>query len=72
MDQELFDKLYEPGTIKNVTELKAKIKEGIEKQFIQQAEQKLLNDVTETFIDETRLTYPRFFDHWLHEVEKIR
>jgi trigger factor len=46
LDQGLFDKLYEPGTVKNVTELKDKIKEGIEKQFVQQTDQKLLNDVT--------------------------
>lgn len=68
LDQELFDKLYEPGTIKNVTELKAKIKEGIEKQFIQQAEQKLLNDVTETLIDETRFDLPKdFLIRWLQQ-----
>ena len=61
LDQELFDKLYEPGTVKNVTELKAKIKEGIEKQFEQQTEQKLLNDVTESLIEETKFDLPKEF-----------
>ena len=68
LDQELFDKLYEPGTIKSVTELKAKIKEGIENQFVQQSEQKLLNDVTETLIDETRFDLPKdFLIRWLQQ-----
>ena len=66
LDQELFDKLYEPGTVKNVTDLKAKIKEGVEKQFVQQTEQKLLNDVTERLIEETKFDLPKeFLIRWL-------
>ena len=66
LDQELFDKLYEPGTVKNVTDLKAKIKEGVEKQFVQQTEQKLLNDVTESLIEETKFDLPKeFLVRWL-------
>ena len=66
LDQELFDKLYEPGTVKNVTDLKAKIKEGVEKQFEQQTEQKLLNDVTESLINETKFDLPKeFLVRWL-------
>lgn len=68
LDQELFDKLYEPGTVANVTDLKAKIKEGIEKQFVQQTEQKLLNDVTETLISETKFDLPKeFLIRWLQQ-----
>ena len=66
LDQELFDKLYEPGKVKNVTELKAKIKDGIEKQFVQQTDQKLLNDVTESLIDATKFDLPKeFLIRWL-------
>ena len=66
LDQELFDKLYEPGTVKTVTDLKAKIKEGIEKQFEQQTEQKLLNDVTESLIEATKFDLPKeFLIRWL-------
>ncbi len=66
LDQELFDKLYEPGTVKSVTELKGKIKEGIEKQFIQQTDQKLLNDVTEGLIEATKFDLPKeFLIRWL-------
>ncbi len=66
LDQELFDKLYEPETVKSVTELKAKIKDGIEKQFVQQTDQKLLNDVTESLIDATKFDLPKeFLIRWL-------
>lgn len=66
LDQELFDKLYEAGTVKTVTDLKEKIKEGIEKQFVQQSEQKLLNDITENLIDNTKFDLPKeFLVRWL-------
>jgi trigger factor len=66
LDQELFDKLYEPGTVKSVTDLKNKIKEGIEKQFVQQTDQKLLNDVTEGLIEATKFDLPKeFLIRWL-------
>lgn len=66
LDQELFDKLYEAGTVTSVTELKEKIKEGIEKQFESQSEQKLLNDVTEHLINTTKFDLPKgFLIRWL-------
>ena len=47
---------------------KPKIKEGIEKQFIQQTEQKLLNDVTENLINETKFDLPKdFLIRWLQK-----
>ncbi|MDG1058539.1 MAG: trigger factor [Flavobacteriaceae bacterium] len=66
LDQELFDKLYEAGTVTSVTDLKAKIKEGIEKQFVSQSEQKLLNDITENLIEATKFDLPKeFLIRWL-------
>lgn len=66
LDQELFDKLYEAGTVSSVTELKAKVKEGIEKQFEPQSEQKLLNDITESLIKNTKFDLPKeFLIKWL-------
>ena len=66
LDQELFDKLYEAGTVNSVTELKAKVKEGIEKQFESQSEQKLLNDITESLIKNTKFDLPKeFLIKWL-------
>mgnify|MGYP002712967461 CR=1 FL=1 len=66
LDQELFDKLYGKDVIKSVTELKDKIKEDAEKQFVQQSDQKLLNDVTEYLVDNTKFDLPaEFLQKWI-------
>ncbi|MFL1011937.1 trigger factor [Flavisericum labens] len=66
LDQELFDKLFGEGAVTSVTELKAKIKEDAEKQFVQQADQKLLNDVTEHLVENTKFDLPaEFLTKWL-------
>ncbi|MFL0354187.1 trigger factor [Xanthomarina sp. GH4-25] len=66
LDQELFDKLFGKDTVKTVTELKEKIKEDAEKQFKQQADQKLLNDVTEYLVDNTKFDLPgEFLTKWM-------
>tara|TARA_R110002167_G_scaffold62374_12_gene176195 strand:+ start:1604 stop:2932 length:1329 start_codon:yes stop_codon:yes gene_type:complete len=66
LDQELFDKLFGKDVVKSVTELKAKIKEDAEKQFLQQADQKLLNDVTEYLVENTKFDLPsEFLKKWL-------
>jgi len=66
LNQELFDKLFGPNTIKSEKELKERIKEDSEKQFEQQAEQKLLNDVTEYFIENTKFELPTgFLTRWI-------
>tara|TARA_R110002051_G_scaffold159536_1_gene230872 strand:+ start:15754 stop:17076 length:1323 start_codon:yes stop_codon:yes gene_type:complete len=66
LDQELFDKLFGPDVIKSKEELKAKIKEDSEQQFVQQTDQKLLNDVTEDFIENTKFNLPaNFLKKWI-------
>ncbi len=66
LDQELFDKLFGKDTVKSVTELKTKIKEDAEKQFVQQSDQKLLNDVTEYLVDNTKFDLPsEFLQKWM-------
>ena len=66
LNQELFDKLFGEGNIKSDKELKARIKEDSEKQFEQQADQKLLNDITEKLIDETKFNLPaEFLKKWI-------
>ena len=66
LDQELFDKLFGKDTVKSIEELKAKIKEDSEQQFTQQADQKLLNDVTENFIENTKFDLPTgFLKKWI-------
>ena len=66
LDQELFDKLFADGSVKTVTDLKDKIKEDAEKQFQQQADQQLLNAVTESLVANTKFDLPKeFLQKWL-------
>ena len=66
LDQDLFDKLFGKDVVKTVTELKAKIKEDAEKQFVQQSDQKLLNDVTEYLVENTKFDLPaEFLTKWM-------
>lgn len=66
LDQDLFDKLFGKDVVKTVTELRAKIKEDAEKQFVQQADQKLLNDVTEHLVENTKFDLPaEFLTKWM-------
>ena|SRR6218665_3761819 len=66
LDQELFDKLFGAKVITSVAELKAKIKEDAEQQFTQQADQKFLNDVTESLIKNTKFDLPAsFLKKWI-------
>jgi len=69
LNQELFDKLFGEGTIATLDELKAKIKEDAERQFAQQADQKLMADVTDFLIENTKFDLPsEFLKKWLQTV----
>ncbi|UFH36686.1 trigger factor [Flavobacterium acetivorans] len=69
LNQELFDKLFGAGNVASLEELKAKIKEDAEAQFAQQADQKLLGDVTEFLIENTKFDLPaEFLKKWLQTV----
>ncbi|KIX20900.1 peptidylprolyl isomerase [Flavobacterium sp. 316] len=69
LNQELFDKLFGEGTVTSVEELKAKIKEDAEVQFAQQADQKFLNDVIESLIENTKFDLPsEFLKKWIQTV----
>ncbi|MGY0393467.1 trigger factor [Bizionia sp. KMM 8389] len=66
LNQELFDKLFGEGAVTSLDEVKAKIKEDAEKQFKQQSEQKLLNDVTEYLVENTKFDLPAtFLQKWM-------
>ncbi|ASV29437.1 trigger factor [Maribacter cobaltidurans] len=66
LNQELFDKLFGEDAVKSEKELKERIAEDSEKQFEQQADQKLLNDVTEYFIENTKFDLPSgFLTKWI-------
>ena len=69
LDQELFDKLFGEGKVKSVTELKEKIKEDAAKQFEQQSDQQLMNDITEALIEATNFELPKeFLQKWIQTV----
>ena len=66
LDQELFDKLFGEGVVSSEEELKGKIKEDAERQFEQQSDQKLLNDVVESLIENTKFDLPsEFLQKWI-------
>ena len=71
INQELFDKLYKPGTIETEKQLKDKIKEDLLAQFKPQSNQKLMNDISETIVDKTRFKLPSdFLKKWIRSSGK--
>ena len=66
LDQELFNKLFADGSVKTVTELRNRIKKDAEQQFLQQADQQLLNAITEYLIENTTFDLPAgFLQKWI-------
>ncbi|MFD0760594.1 trigger factor [Lutibacter aestuarii] len=66
VNQELFDKVFGPDVVKSEEELREKIKEDAEKQFQTQADQQLLNAVTEYLVENTNFDLPaEFLKKWL-------
>lgn len=66
LNQELFDKLFGEGVVTSEEALKEKIKEDAERQFEQQSDQKLLNDVVESLIENTKFDLPGdFLEKWI-------
>ncbi|MCB0468079.1 MAG: trigger factor [Aequorivita sp.] len=66
LNQELFDKLFGEAKVTSEKELKEKIKEDAEGQFAQQSDQKLLNDVVDSLIENTKFDLPKeFLQRWI-------
>lgn len=66
LDQELFDKVVPDGSVKTVTELRERIEKDASGQFQQQADQQLLNAVTEHLIENTKFDLPtEFLQKWI-------
>ena len=52
--------------VKTEEELKARLREDAAKQFAQQADQRLLNDVTEHLVENTKFDLPQtFLEKWM-------
>lgn len=68
MNQDLFDKLFGKDVVKSETELRDKIKEDAERQFEQQSDQVLLNNVVESLIENTKFDLPsEFLVKWIQK-----
>ncbi len=66
LNQELFDKLFGEGNVTSEKEMKSRIKDDAESQFVQQSDQKLLNDVIDTLISSTKFDLPEdFLKRWI-------
>ena len=66
LNQELFDKLFGADVVNSEEELKVKIKEDAEGQFAQQSDQKLLNDVVDSLVENTKFDLPKeFLQRWI-------
>ena len=66
LNQELYDKLFGEGVVSSEEELRARIKQDAENQFLQQSDQKLLNDVVESLIENTKFDLPHeFLQRWI-------
>lgn len=73
LNQEFFNKMFGEGVVSSEKELKLKIKEDAEKQFEQQSDQKLLNDVVESLIDNTKFDLPsEFLQKWIQVSGEIQ
>ena len=73
LNQELFDKLFGEGNVSSEKELKARIKEDAERQFVQQSDQKLLNDVIDTLIENTKFDLPEdFLKRWIQSTGEAK
>lgn len=66
LNQEFFDKLFGPDVIKSEDELRERLREDAKKQFEQQTDQKLLTDITEGLISNTKFDLPAgFLKKWI-------
>ncbi len=66
LNQDFFDKIFGKDSVKTEKELKAKIKEDAEKQFVQQSDQKLMDEVVEALIANTKFDLPgEFLTKWI-------
>lgn len=61
LNQELFDKLYEAGTVTNEKEFREKVKEGIASYFERESDRKLRKDLRNSMLESTTIPLPDEF-----------
>ena len=66
INQEFLDKIYGPNQVNSEEEMRQKVVEQMEKQFENQSDQKLLNDITEYLVNKTKFDLPdEFLMKWM-------
>ena len=66
LNDDFFTKLFGEGAVKNEDEFKEKVREEVESMFIQNAEQRLQNDIYTTGMDSVKAEFPEeFLKRWL-------
>lgn len=68
INQELFDKVYGEGAVKDEAEFRQKIREEAEKMYARETDRQMMNDVVKSLIDITKFDLPNdFLSRWLHQ-----
>tara|TARA_B100000963_G_scaffold83010_1_gene70739 strand:- start:205 stop:1533 length:1329 start_codon:yes stop_codon:yes gene_type:complete len=68
LNESFFKKIYSNKSIKTLTKFKEEIRKSIQSQYVQQSDQKFLNDVTKKLIEEVKFNLPRkFLIKWLQK-----
>lgn len=67
LNQEFFDKIFEPGTVTSEEEFRAKVKETMSKQFIPESDYRFLVDIRTQLIEKAKdIIFPdAFLKRWL-------
>lgn len=66
LDQDFFDKVYAGGEVKTEEEFRARVAKEIEDMFVQNADQKLQNDLYTLGMDRVKAEFPdEFLKRWL-------
>jgi trigger factor len=66
LNQELFDKVYGPNTVKNETEFRAKVSEELGKGLSVDADRKLKSDIQDKILDKLKIELPNeFLKRWI-------
>lgn len=66
LNQELFDKLFGEGAVTTEEEFRTRIKADIERMYVRDADQHLMNQASEYFMDNTEVELPEeFLKKWM-------
>lgn len=66
LNQEFFDKLFEPGSVTDEAGFRDKIRAEVESMFVQDADRKLSNDIYADLLEKITMTLPdEFLKRWL-------